>query len=107
MNMDVPPLGAVERTPSTAGPAAPGGRPFDGAMTASPDIPGSPPADVMRDVEAAARRAEWLREQGQELHFEVDPESRRIRVEVRTLDGELVRVVPPSEGPAVATGGAL
>ena len=107
MNMDVPPLGAVERTSSAARPAAPPGRPFEGAVAASPDIPPSPPPEVMRDVEAAAQRVDWIREQGHELHFEVDPETRRVRVEVRNLEGEVVRVIPASEGLAIAIGGPL
>ena len=107
MNMDVPPLGAAERTSSTSRADAAAGRPFEGVAQASTGLPVSPPAEVMRDVEAAARRAEWMREQGHELHFEVDPSTRRVRVEVRNLEGEVIRVVPPSEGLALATAGPL
>ena len=107
MNMDVPPLGAAERTSSTNRPDAPAGRSFEGVAQSQTDIPVSPPAGVMREVEAASRRAEWLREQGQELHFEVDADTGRVRVEVRNLDGEVIRVVPASEGLAIATGGPL
>ena len=107
MHMDVPPLGAAERTSSAARPNAPGGPAFDPVAAGSSDIPVAPPAEVMRDVEAAARRADWMREQGQELHFEIDPDTRRVRVEVRNLNGEVVRVIPASEGLAIATGGAL
>ena len=107
MSMDVSPLGAAERTSSTARPAAPGGPVFESAPKGTSDIPLSPPAEVMRDVEAAARRAEWMREQGHELHFEIDPDTKRVRVEVRNLDGEVIRVIPASEGLAIATGGPL
>ncbi|MDP8943893.1 MAG: hypothetical protein M3N16_07225 [Actinomycetota bacterium] len=107
MSIDVPPLGASERTSSTAPGAAPGAPRFEAVAPAGSQIPASPPAEVMRDVEAAARRAEWLREHGHELRFEVDPETRSVRVEVRNLEGELVRVVPVSEGLAIATGAPI
>ena len=107
MNMDVPPLGGAERTSSTPRSNAPAGPAFEPVGAAASDIPVAPPAEVMRDVEAAARRADWLREQGQELHFEIDPDTRRVRVEVRNLEGEVIRVIPSSEGLAIATGGPL
>ena len=112
MNMDVPPIGAAGRA-GVPGPArvdGPGRSGFDRAVrsaAASDDIPASPPPAVMREVDAASLRAEWMRENGYQLHFEVDPNDQRVRVEVRDLEGRLIRVVPPSEGLAIATGGPL
>ena len=58
-------------------------------------IPAAPPASVMREVEAAALRAEWMREHGHELRFEIDRSvPTGIRIEVRDLDGKLIRQVP-------------
>src|SRR5919202_5342182 len=104
MNMDVPPLGAAGRPTDTAGVASAGGaaNAFQ-APGATEDIPASPPAHVMRDVEAAAQRADWLREQGRELHF--DLEDGRLRIEVRDLNGRVVRVIPATEALEIATGG--
>jgi hypothetical protein len=105
MNMDVPPLGAAER-PTTAQPVGKTGS--SGAAFEAPgtgEIPASPPPHVLREVEAAARRAQWLREHGRELHFELD--DGKLRVEVRDLNGRVVRVVPATEALEIATGGPL
>lgn len=106
MNMDVPPLGGLDRL-TAIGPAARAAAPSRAfAVPATGDIPASPPADVMREVEAAAQRAEWMREHGHELSFEVVDEG-HVKVEVRDLNGRLIRTVPPAEGLAIATGGPL
>ncbi len=112
MNMDVPPLGPAGRATAPARSAAtertaPG---FDAVARAAADtdIPASPPESVMRDVEAAARRAEWMREHGHELRFEIDRSvPTGIRVEVRDLNGKVIRQVPVSEGLSLATGSPL
>jgi hypothetical protein len=104
MNMDVPPLGADGRTAPT--PRVPrGDRVAASSFTShvSEAIPSSPPAHLAREVEAAARRAEWLREHGRELHFERTEEG-RVKVEVRDLNGRLVRIVPPSEALEIVSG---
>lgn len=70
----------------------PGSR-FDVALDL---VPATPPPEVQREIEQAARNAERLRENGRELRFEVDEDTRRVRVEVRDLEGRLLRTVPPS-----------
>ena len=113
MNMDVPPLGPAGRTTAPARSAAAErvAQGFDAAARAAAadtDIPASPPASVMRDVEAAALRAEWMREHGHELRFEIDRSvPNGIRIEVRDLEGNVIRQVPLAEGLAIATGGPL
>ncbi|HVO54348.1 MAG TPA: flagellar protein FlaG [Solirubrobacterales bacterium] len=56
-----------------------------------------PPPEVQAEVKAAARAADRLHELGRELRFERDPESGDITIEVRDLDGNVLRRVPPSE----------
>lgn len=113
MNMDVPPLGPAGRAPAPTRPAAVErtAQGFDAAVhaaSADGDIPASPPASVMREVDAAARRAEWMREHGHELRFEIDRSvPTGIRVEVRDLEGNVIRRVPVTDGLAIATGGPL
>ena len=113
MNMDVPPLGPAGRTTAPARPAAAerAAQGFDAAARAAAvdsDIPASPPASVMREVEAAALRAEWMREHGHELRFEIDRSvPTGIRIEVRDLEGKVIRQVPLMEGLAIATGGPV
>ena len=113
MNMDVPPLGPAGRTtaPARSAAAERAAQGFEAAARAAgadTDIPASPPASVMREVEAAALRAEWMREHGHELRFEIDRSlPTGIRIEVRNLNGEVIRRVPAVEGLAIATGGPL
>jgi len=102
MNMDVPPLGAAGRPTTTTGTGAISASSDAFRVPAAGDIPASPPPEVMRDVEAAARRVEWLREHGRELHFKLDDGA--LRIEVCDLEGRVLRVVPSSEALEIATG---
>lgn len=65
-----------------------------------------PPPEVRAEVQAAARCADQLHKLGRQLRFEQDDESGRIRIEVRDLDGNVLRRVPPSEVFDFATGKA-
>lgn len=55
------------------------------------------PAEVRDEVQAAARCADQLHRLGRQLRFEQDDASGRIRIEVRDLDGNVLRTVPPAE----------
>ena len=68
-------------------------------------LPSSPPAEALRQVQAAARRYEWLQENGRELRFCVDRDTRRVRIEVRDLDGRLLRGIPLSQALDAISGG--
>jgi len=70
-------------------------------------LPSVPPPAVMADVSRAAQRYQELRAQGRELHFDVDINSGKVRVEVRTLDGQVIRQLPLSEALEVAGGAPL
>jgi hypothetical protein len=70
-------------------------------------LAGALPAELATEMATAARRAEELRAQGRELRFEVDPETRRVRCEVRALDGTLIRRIPLREALDVAGGAPL
>jgi len=63
-----------------------------------------PPPEVRAEVQAAARAADHLHEMGRQLRFERDEESGHIRIEVRDLDGNVLRRVPPGEVFDFATG---
>lgn len=66
--------------------------------------PEGPPPEVQAEVRAAARCAERLHEMGRQLCFEPDPEGGRVRIEVRDLDGNVLRRIPPSEALEIAAG---
>ena len=67
-------------------------------------VEASPPPKVLEEVAAAGRRAEQLAADNRELHFAKDPTSGRIVVEVRDLDGNVLRVIPPSEALELMSG---
>lgn len=70
-------------------------------------IPDSPPRDVLDAMDAASRAYQKLRAQGRELHFAQDADTGRLTIEVRDLDGHLLRMIPPSRLLDIATGGTF
>ena len=100
MDFNIPPIsGGVERT----GPPARSVAPPQGDFAASLDtavnvstLPASPPPSVLEDMHAAARVYQELRSQQRELHFEAT-ESGRVLVQLRDLDGNVIRTIPPAK----------
>jgi flagellar protein FlaG len=84
----------------------PGVKPVFG-VDVSDVIPASPPPEVLAEVDAAWERAAELAAQNRELHFKHDEVSGRTIIEVRTLDGEVLRTIPPSKMLDVMSGGEL
>jgi flagellar protein FlaG len=76
-------------------------------VDASDVIPASPPPEVSAEVDAAWARGEELAAQNRELHFARDEVTGRMIIQVRTLDGEVLRTIPPSEMLNVMSGGTL
>ena len=70
-------------------------------------VPAGPPPAVRAEVDAARRRAAELAAQSRELHFTKDASSGRVIIEVRTLDGKVLRQIPPSKALAVMGGAEL
>jgi uncharacterized FlaG/YvyC family protein len=70
-------------------------------------IPASPPPDVIVEVGQAAARVEELAKANRQLHFEKDPTSGRIIVQVQDLDGNVLRTIPPSSALDVMSGAGL
>jgi flagellar protein FlaG len=66
-------------------------------------IPSSPPHEVLDAMDAASRAYQALRAQGRQLHFSQNEETGRMTIEVRDLDGKLLRMIPPSELLDIAT----
>jgi hypothetical protein len=63
---------------------------------AAGDIPASPPACVLAEVDAAFAHAERLHAAGRELHFGHDPMTGRLVIEVRTIGGRVLDTLQPS-----------
>jgi FlaG protein len=70
-------------------------------------IPAVPPEDALREVDRAAARADELWRDKRELHFAMDEDSGRVIVQVRDLDGRVIRTIPPSEALDVLSGKPL
>ncbi len=99
MSFQLPP---VSRPDGLAAPR-PSPRPSAGASDTFPVIaragadvfvPSDPPVEVQRAVDVAAKAAETLHSQGRQLHFEPGADSGRVRVEVRDMDGNVLRRLP-------------
>jgi flagellar protein FlaG len=119
MNKDVSLLGAIGGPVAPTGPAGPSVAPGTGAVAGAQfagalkkavsvdvgGVPPSPPPEVMREVATAAERADWLREHNRELTFRMNDETGRVQVEVRDLNGRLIREIPPSEALDAMSGG--
>ena len=88
------PLASTAASARTVATSAPGAvAPVDRVELS---VPASPPAEVRDAVGAAADRAQELRKQNRELHFEMDRSSGRVVIQVRDLEGTSSRV-PPSK----------
>ena len=110
MDFNIPPIqGGVERTGPTprSEPVQEAGfsAQLDAAVNVS-TLPASPPPAVLEDMHAAARVAEELRAQQRELHFETTSNGRVI-VQVRDLDGNVIRTIPPARALEIASGSPL
>lgn len=55
------------------------------------------PPELLEEVHAAGRLCEVLEAQGCELRFELPRAGGRVRAELRSLDGRVVREVPLAE----------
>lgn len=110
MDFNIPPIpGGVERTESpprnAPAPQADFGASLDAAVNVS-TLPASPPPAVLEDVHAAARVYQELRANQRELHFEVT-DGGRVAVQVRDLDGNVIRTIPAAHALEVASGAPL
>jgi hypothetical protein len=65
-------------------------------------VPASPPPEVREQILAAQRAVQDMHERGRELHF--DMTGGRVRIELRDLDGNVLRTIPGSEALEIASG---
>jgi flagellar protein FlaG len=100
-------------TPSTYYvPPAPAARPVDAPVKADAQardsyvasVPATPPRDVKSQVDRAAEIAKEMNERNRELHFSKDEKTGRVVIEVRDLDGNVIKTIPPSHALNVMAG---
>jgi hypothetical protein len=110
MDFNIPPIaGGVERTGPAPRNDAAAKADFSTSLDAAVNVstlPASPPPSVLEDMHAAARVAAELRAQQRELHFEAAGNGRVI-VQVRDLDGNVIRTIPPARALEIASGDPL
>jgi flagellar protein FlaG len=72
------------------------------------DIPPAPPKEVRDQVDQAAEIAKKMAESNppRELHFSMDEKTNRVVIEVRDLDGKVIRTIPPSHALQIMSGQA-
>jgi len=105
MSLEIGPLPPINPGPRRfAGPAA-AERARAGSARIS--VTAFPPPEVLDAVGAAADRAEELARDNRELHFRTDEETGRVVIEVRDLEGTVIRTMPPSEALDVMAGASL
>ena len=103
------PASAAPATPAVARPQdAP--QPTEGVEetgTIVGDVPPAPTPEARELVAKAAEVVEQMRKNNRELHFSRDEDSNRVVIEVRDLDGKVLKTIPPSQALSVMAGGEL
>ena len=84
---------------ATAGPAV--------TDTVLGSIPPAPTEEARQMVDRAAEVVDDLYKNHRELHFSVDKSTNRVVIEVRDLDGHVLKTIPPAKALDVMSGGAL
>jgi flagellar protein FlaG len=108
MDFNLPPLGGIERTGQaqrTRSAQAPA-RVEPTAAVNVDTLPASPPDSVLEEMFDASRVAQALHEQRRELHFQTAGDG-RVTVQVRDLDGNVIRTIPAGKALDVAAGEPL
>jgi hypothetical protein len=108
MDFNVPPVGGVERTSQAQrSSGVKGSAPAGPVAAVTVDtLPASPPEHLFEEMYVASKVADTLRAQARELHFETVGDG-RVVVEVRDLDGNVIRTIPPVGALDIAAGAPL
>jgi hypothetical protein len=101
----VPP--AAPARPAADSPEAPDDAHAHRFDTVLGDVPPAPTAEVRAQVDRAAEIAAELAARNRELHFSTDKDTGRVVIQVRDLDGNVIRTIPPSRALDVMSGAAV
>jgi hypothetical protein len=71
------------------------------------DVPPAPTPEARELVAKAAEVAEQMFKNNRELHFSKDEETNRVVIQVRDLDGKVLKTIPPTEALNIMAGGEL
>jgi FlaG protein len=70
------------------------------------DVPPAPTPEARELVAKAADVVQKMHENNRELHFSTDETTRRVIIEVRDLDGNVLKTIPPKSALDFLTGDA-
>jgi hypothetical protein len=70
------------------------------------DVPPAPAPEAREMVDKAAEIVEELHKQNRELHFSRDENTNRVVIEVRDLDGNVIKTIPPAKALDILSGNA-
>jgi hypothetical protein len=71
------------------------------------DIPPAPTPEAREMVNRAAEVVQQLHEANRELHFTKDKSSNRVVIEVRDLEGNVIKTIPPAKALDILSGAEL
>jgi len=71
------------------------------------DVPPAPTDEARAMVDKAAERVQELHKRNRELHFTRDESSNRVVIEVRDLDGNVIKTIPPAKALDIMSGAEL
>ncbi|MDA0183872.1 flagellar protein FlaG [Solirubrobacter phytolaccae] len=71
------------------------------------DVPPAPTPEARELVAKAAEVVEALHKNNRELHFTRDEDTNRVIIQVRDLEGNVIKTIPPSKALDVLSGGEL
>jgi flagellar protein FlaG len=78
-----------------------------GADTVLGSIPPAPAPEARQMVDRAAQVVDDLYKSNRELHFSMDKSTNRVVIEVRDLDGNVLKTIPPAKALDVMSGAEL
>ena len=96
------PVAMAARPPADAGGPSVSQAPHPALAATVDTMPASPPPEVLDEMLAAQRAVQELYERGRELHFEMA--DGRLRIELRDLDGNVLKTIPGSTALEIASG---
>ena len=71
------------------------------------DVPPAPTDEAREMVDRAAERVRRAPRANRELHFSRDEESDRVIIEVRDLEGNVLKTIPPAKALDIMSGAEL
>lgn len=99
-------LGATQQlAPPPAAKRAVDGSQDEGTIVGS--VPPAPTEEAREMVDRAVERVDELHASNRELHFSRDQESGRVIIEVRDLEGNVLKTIPPSKALDIMSGADL